>query len=804
MTILLSMIILLGVICGCFYHRLSYVPSAVILIVTLILLSLLHLVHGIIWLVAISVLGLISIPSLRVHWISDPIFRRIKKRLPPMSQTEQEALEAGTVWWESELFQGTPNWDQLHLYPKPELSEAEQAFLDGPVHHVCSLANDYAITHEANDLSPEIWQYLKHHRFFAMIIDKKYGGLSFSPYAQSLVLKKLSTVSSTLAITVSVPNSLGPGELLQQYGTKAQKETYLPRLATGEDMPCFALTGPEAGSDAGSIPDTGIICQDEWQGKTIVGMRLSWNKRYITLAPVATVLGLAFKLYDPDHLLGDKDEIGMTCALIPTHLPGVISGRRHFPLNLPFMNGPTQGKDVFVPLDYIIGGIKMAGQGWRMLVECLSVGRSITLPSTSTGIAKTATLTTGAYARIRRQFKLPIGKMEGIEGPLARMAGNTYMMEAICDLTSTALYTGEKPAVVSAIVKYHCTQRAQQVMIDAMNIVAGKAICLGPTNFLARGFQSTPIAITVEGANILTRSLIIFSQSALRCHPYLLKEMNLAQSTHHDAVIQFDPLLMKHMAYVITNGVRSFWLSLTDGWGSSAPTTDFTRRYYQRLNRYSATLAFLSDITLSTLGGSLKRKQRTSARLSDLLSQLYFCSAALKHFDNDGRPAEDQPLLVWALEDSLFHLERSLTKLLDNYPLTSLGWILKRWVLPFGSMRKGPVDQLDHQVAQLIQTPGPARQRLGRGQYWTPTKFNAPGKINAALEVILDVEPIFDKICQRYDQQLPFMALDKLAKQALQDGIITEQEAQYLIEAETVRLTVINVDDFADGRFSSQ
>ncbi|MGL5556845.1 MAG: acyl-CoA dehydrogenase, partial [Aeromonas veronii] len=480
---------------------------------------------------------------------------------------------------------------------------------------VCRMVSDWEVTHERADLSPEVWQYLKDNKFFAMIIKKKYGGLEFSAYAQSCVLQKLCGASAVLASTVGVPNSLGPGELLQHYGTDEQKDYYLPRLAVGKEIPCFALTSPEAGSDAGSIPDFGIVCKGEWEGKEVLGMRLTWNKRYITLAPIATVLGLAFKLRDPEHLLGEEEELGITCALIPTHIKGVGIGRRHFPLNVPFQNGPTQGKDVFVPLDFIIGGPAMAGQGWRMLVECLSVGRGITLPSNSTGGVKMLALASGAYSRIRRQFKLPIGKMEGIEEPLARIGGNAYIMGAAANLTVTGIDLGEKPSVISAIVKYHLTDRAQKCIIDAMDIHGGKAICMGPNNYLARGYQGAPIAVTVEGANILTRSMIIYGQGAIRCHPYVLPEMLAASHPDKEQALKdFDKAVFSHVGFAISNLVRSFWLVITGARFASAPYKDQTKGYYQQLSRLSANLAFLSDMAMGTLGGELKRKERVSAR----------------------------------------------------------------------------------------------------------------------------------------------------------------------------------------------
>ena len=674
--------------------------------------------------------------------------------------------------------------------------QKEQAFLDGPVSEVCAMVNDYQVTHELADLPPEVWQFLKDHKFFAMIIKKKYGGLEFSAYAQSLVLQKLTGVSSVLSSTVGVPNSLGPGELLQHYGTNDQKDYYLPRLAEGKEIPCFALTSPEAGSDAGSIPDFGVVCKGEWEGKEVLGMRLTWNKRYITLAPVATVLGLAFKLRDPEGLLGDQQEIGITCALIPTHLKGVDIGNRHFPLNVPFQNGPTRANELFVPLDFIIGGPKMAGQGWRMLVECLSVGRGITLPSNSTGGIKTAALATGAYARIRRQFKQPIGHMEGVEEPLARLGGNAYVMDAASTLTVAGIDLGEKPSVISAIVKYHCTHRMQRSVIDAMDIVGGKGICMGPSNFLARGYQGAPIAVTVEGANILTRSMIIFGQGAIRCHPYVLEEMNAAYSDSADAIDKFDKALAGHVAFTMSNLVRSLWLGLTDGRFSDAPVKDSTKRYYQQLNRYSANIAFLSDISMAVLGGSLKRKERLSARLGDILSQLYLSSATLKRYESEGRIADDLPLVHWGLQDSLKQTEQAIDEFLANFPNKALGKMLRLVIMPFGRIRKAPSDKLDSQIAQILQTPSETRTRIGRHQYFAASEFNAVGKIEQALHVILEAEPIFDKVCKAVQQRRPFLRLDLVAELGLEKGLITSEEAQLLRDAEEHRLYVINVDDF--------
>jgi acyl-CoA dehydrogenase len=809
MNILLSLLGMSAILGVCLYHRVSLVRALIVLTGAMVALTLFDSVAVTGWLCYLLAIAIFAVPAIRQTLISQKALSLFKKVLPAMSQTEKEALEAGTVWWEAELFKGKPEWKKLQNIADPKLSEAEQAFLDGPVNTVCEMVNDYQVTHELADLPPEVWQYLKDHKFFAMIIKKKYGGLEFSAYAQSLVLQKLTGVSSVLSSTVGVPNSLGPGELLQHYGTEEQRNHYLPRLAEGKEIPCFALTSPEAGSDAGSIPDYGVVCKGQWQGEEVLGMRLTWNKRYITLAPVATVLGLAFKLRDPEGLLGDKQDLGITCALIPTDLKGVEIGNRHFPLNVPFQNGPTQGDDIFVPIDFIIGGQKMAGQGWRMLVECLSVGRGITLPSNSTGGIKSAALATGAYARIRRQFKQPIGRMEGVEEPLARLAGNAYVMDAASNLTVAGIDLGEKPSVISAIVKYHCTHRGQRSIIDAMDIVGGKGICLGPSNFLARGYQGSPIAITVEGANILTRSMIIYGQGAIRCHPYVLNEMEAAYSESSDALDKFDSALAGHVSFTMSNLVRSLWFGLTDGRGSDAPTpsnkTDKqTQRYYQQLNRYSANLALLSDISMAVLGGSLKRRERLSARLGDILSQLYLGSATLKRFESEGSHAEDLPLVHWGMQDSLRQTEVAIDEFLANFPNPVIGRLLRVVLMPFGRIRRAPNDKLDSQVAQILQTPSETRSRIGRGQYLEATEYNPVGKIEKALEVILQAEPLFDKVCKETHQKRAFLRLDLVAQLGLEKGILTQEEANLLISAEEHRLYTINVDDFSPEELAAK
>jgi len=763
----------------------------------MVLGSLFNIIGIVSWLLFAVIALPLNIDNIRQQFISLPLLALFKKIMPKMSTTEQEAIDAGTTWFDADLFRGNPDWSKLHNFPQPRLSTQEQSFLDGPVEQVCAMINDWHTTHIIADLSPEVWQFLKDNKFFAMIIKKKYGGLEFSAYAQSRVLQKLTGVSSVLASTVGVPNSLGPGELLQEYGTKEQQDYYLPRLASGKEIPCFALTSPEAGSDAGAIPDYGIICRGQFDGKDVLGMKLTWDKRYITLAPIATVLGLAFKLQDPDQLLSEQQDLGITCALIPTNLAGITIGRRHFPLNVPFQNGPTQGDDVFVPLDFIIGGAEMAGQGWRMLVECLSVGRAITLPSNSAGGVKSVALATGAYCRIRRQFKMPIGKMEGIEEPLARIGANAYLMDAVTTMSTGAIDLGEKPSVISAIAKYHLTEKMRSSIIDAMDIHGGKGICMGPNNYLARGYQGAPIAVTVEGANILTRSMIIYGQGAIRCHPYVLAELEAANSTDNEqALSDFDHALFGHIGFSISNIGRSFWCSITGSHFLSSPFNDETHRYYQLLTRFSANLAMLSDIAMLSLGADLKRKERISARLGDVLSQLYLASATLKRYNDDGRKSTDLPLVQWAVEDCLYNCQHAIDELISNFPNRVIAKLLRVIIFPLGTWLSKPSDETAHKVAQILQTPNVARTRLGQGQYLTRDGNNIFGRLEQSLEDIVNCEPIFDKICSALNKKLPFYHLDKLAETSLSEHIISKSEAALLVTAEKGRQWVIAVDDF--------
>ncbi len=797
----ISVIATVVMIGALFYHRMNLALSSGIILIWSVLLAILRLWTP--WLLPplAIVLLILNLPSVRQRLFSKQIMNIFLKAMPSISNTEQEAINSGTTWWEGELFRGNPNWKALHDYPQPKLTEEEQAFLDGPVEEVCRMTNDFAITHELADLPPDLWALLKKHRFFAMIIKKEYGGLEFSPYAQSLILQKLAGVSGIVAITVGVPNTLGPGELLQNYGTDEQKAYFLPRLARGEEIPCFALTSPEAGSDASAIPDTGVVCMGEWQGQQILGMRLTWNKRYITLAPVATVLGLAFKLCDPDHLLSDNENPGITCALIPTSTPGVEIGKRHFPLNIPFQNGPTRGNDLFVPIDYIIGGPKMAGKGWQMLMECLSAGRAITLPANSTGCLKSVALAIGAYAHIRRQFNWPIGKMEGIEEPLARIAGNTYALDAASSLVICGIMLGEKPAVLSAIVKYHCTHNSQRAIIDAMDIAAGKGIMLGNSNFLARAYQGAPIAVTVEGANILTRNMIIFGQGAIRCHPYILAEITAAQRGDSET---FDHLFFSHLGHTGSNKFRSLWLGLTAGYTSYTPEHSATRRYYQHINRLSANLALLSDIAMAVLGSRLKRHERLSARLGDVLRLLYVATAILKRYENEGHQSGDLPLVRWSVQDALHQAETAMDALLRNFPNRLAAALLRVVIFPSGRHCNPPPDLLDHQLASILQTPSATRSRLGRGQYLTPSIDNPAGLLEEALALLTEAERIHQRLCKQLQKKLPFSRLDELGQQWLKQQLISEEEANKLSQAEICRLRSINVDEFDASALAAQ
>jgi acyl-CoA dehydrogenase len=740
----------------------------------------------------------LNVKSLRRRWLSEPFLAIYRNMLPSLSETEKVALEAGTVGWEGELFAGNPDWNSLLEQKWPELNAEERAFVDGPVEELCQMLDPWKNAHELADLPPEVWSFLKENRFFGMIIPKEYGGLGISALAHRAVLQKLGSVCAIAGSTVAVPNSLGPAELLVHYGTDEQKNYYLPRLARGEEIPCFGLTGPTAGSDATSIPDTGIICKRTYKGKQVLGMRLSFDKRYITLAPVATIVGLAFKLYDPDGLVGDKKDLGISVALVPSDTPGLEIGLRHFPLNVPFHNGPVRGKDVFVPLDALVGGIDMAGHGWRMLIELLAVGRAITLPSSSSGGAKLAALTTGAYSRIRKQFNLSIGRFEGIEAVMSRLAAYTYATSALSRMTATAVDLGEKPAVPSAIAKYHTTEMARQVIIDAMDIHAGKGISMGPRNYLGRGWQGMPIWITVEGANILTRSVMIFGQGAIRCHPYVLKEMQAARMEDASKGLEeFDRQLFAHIGYSISNAIRSMLLSLSFARFAAVPTDRKTAGYYRKLTRYSAALAFASDIAMLTLGGKLKYKERISGRLGDVLSQLYICSAMLKRFEIQGRPAADQPILAWAFHDAIHKIQIALGSVVDNFPSRAVRILLALFIFPLGRHERQPGDRLGHKVSQLLMSPSATRNRLTDGVFISKQASNPVGLLELALPRVIANEPLERRLHKAEAAgKLVFSDPVTQLQKAVEQSIITADEARELQAVRDMVTEIVAVDEF--------
>lgn len=742
--------------------------------------------------------------QLRQRYLSMPVLRFFRKVLPPMSATEREALDAGDVWWDGDLFQGRPDWQKLLTMPKPALTEEEQAFVDNQVETLCSMLDDWQIVQRDFDLSEQAWHYIKQERFLGMVIPKEYGGLGFSALAHSTVIAKIATRSCSAAVNTMVPNSLGPGELLLHYGTEEQKQYYLPRLAAGDEIPCFALTGPEAGSDAGGMLDYGIVCKGTHQGKELIGIKLNWNKRYITLAPIATVLGLAFKLYDPDGLLGNKKDIGISLCLIPTSHPGVEIGKRHCPMNVAFMNGPTRGKDVFIPLDWLIGGPDMAGQGWRMLMECLSIGRAISLPSLSNAAAKFLYRMTGAYARLRRQFKLPIGQFEGVEEALARIGGHTYLLEACRIMTADAVDQKIKPSVVSAIAKYHMTEMLRKVTNDAFDIHAGRAIQMGPRNYIAHGYLGVPVAITVEGANILTRNLIIFGQGAVRCHPFIRAEMDAAAMPDEDqALTEFDRLLTSHIGYAVSNAIRAFVLGVTSGYLIKSPVSGETARYYQQLTRFSSALAFVADIAMLILGGDLKRKERLSARLGDVLSSLYLASTVLKYYQDHKQPAEDLPYVHWIIQTQLYNIQLAFDEFFANFPNKWLGYILRFIIFPLGKNFRPPQDRLGHLIAQSMMVQSELRERITRDCYLGKSSDDPSGRMEYAFALSIAAEPLEAKLnaAIKTGTISRHATLRDQIDNAVSKNILSADEAKLLMEYETVRQDAMQVDEFEFNYF---
>jgi acyl-CoA dehydrogenase len=747
-------------------------------------------------------LVVVLVTPLRRLLVSGPLLRFYQRSMPEISQTERDALEAGTTWWDAQLFSGAPRWRELLDFPAARMSAAEQAFLDGPAEQACALMDDFRIC-ETQDLTPETWAFLKDQRFFGMVIPAEYGGLGMSQYGHAAVIMKLASRSISGALTVMIPNSVGPGKLLLKYGTDAQKKYYLPRLARGEEMPCFALTAPEAGSDAGAIPDTGVVCRGQWRGKDVIGIRLDFNKRYISLGPVATLLGVAFKLRDPEGLLGGAVERGVTLALVPTDLPGVEIGARHKPLRMAFMNGPVRGKDVFIPLEQIIGGEAYVGRGWRMLMECLTDGRAISLPALSTASGKLATRLTGAYARVRSQFKTPIGLFEGIEEPLARIAGHTYAMDAARLVTLAALDAGHKPAVISAIVKYNLTARAQRVIDDAINVHGGAGVMMGPANPLGEYHSFPPMAITVEGHNILTRSLITFGQGAIRCHPYLLAELEAASGVGGKGLAEFDAAFVAHLGHSVGNGVRAVLHGLTDAVFAEAPSGvhPATVAHYKDLTRLSVVFAVATDVLLLAYRGDLKRRERISARMADVISQLYLASASLKHFQDQGARDEDLPLVHWVVKDALHTAQNALFSLFENLDSRLLAVGLRALLFPLGRPFAAPGDSEERQLARAMLQPGAWRDRLTAGMF-------LPKKAGERL-VVLDEAFTRSVATEEAERKLRAALKAKRAtgrefvvqvQSAVASGDLSTLEAEALLAADAARRTAIQVDDFGGPR----
>jgi acyl-CoA dehydrogenase len=798
----LMLLTLLGISLVCAFYGTSLLLWTVAMAVGIFIFAVTGSIPVLSLVLVAAVFAVIAVPLNFRPWrqqlISAPFLKQFRRMLPSMSETEQVALDAGTVGWEGELFAGKPNWQLLKKQPYLELTVEEKAFVDGPVEELCDMLNQWEITHIDADLNSETWDFLKRNRFLGMIIPKEYGGLGFSAMAHRAVLQKISSICSVAGSHVAVPNSLGPGELLLHYGTEEQKNQYLPRLARGDEIPCFCLTGPTAGSDATSIPDYGIVCKGRYKGKEVLGMRLNFDKRYITLAPTATLVGVAFRLYDPDSLLGDKEDMGISLALIPRATKGLEIGKRHLPLNVPFQNGPVRGKDVFVPLDALIGGTEMAGQGWKMLIECLSVGRAISLPACSTGGVKMGALATGAYARIRKQFNLPIGRFEGIEAALARIGANAYATSALSRMTATAVDLGEKPAVTSAIGKYHATEMARKVIIDAMDVHGGKGIILGPRNYLGRGWQFMPVGITVEGANILTRNLMIFGQGAIRCHPYVIKEMEAARIEDvAERTSRFDQLLFSHVGFTIRNAVRSLVLGLSFGKFAAVPHDRKTAKYYQKLSRYSAALAYVSDISMLTLGGKLKQKEHISARLGDVLSHLYICSSMLKRYESQGRPAADQAILAWAFHNSIYQIQISLQRVVDNFPNRLIRSVMSFVVFPFGRRERAPSDRLTHKVAQLLLTPSDTRDRLTDGIYKSAKTGHPVGMMEEALPQVIHAEPLERKLLKALKNgDISGITWEEQLQDAIACSVVTAEEADILLRVRKLVMEIIAVDEF--------
>jgi len=780
-------------------------PSAILSLAALIGCSLVCFVLqspvlGVLFGIAAAVVAVTGLPSVRQKWLTPKLFDFFKKISPKVSKTEQIALDAGTVGWDGDLFSGQPDWNKLLQDRNSGLSTEEQAFVDGPCEEAVNMCNSWDVAMNRADIPEKTWKFIKENKFLGMIIPKEYGGLGFSAKAQSAVLQRLSS-SDVLMISVGVPNSLGPGELLVKYGTQEQKDHYLPRLADGREIPCFGLTGPRAGSDATSIPDTGIVCKGQWEGKEVLGLKLTFEKRWITLAPIATVVGLAFRMFDPEGLLGDEQDIGITCALIPRDTKGLEIGRRHYPIGSPFLNGPLKGKDIFIPLDFIIGGTTMAGQGWRMLVECLSVGRCITLTSAAAGLGATFAGWSGGFTRIRRQFGVPVAEMEGVQVPLARMASMAYISKAGVYHTANMIDQGEKPSVPSAILKSQLTEFQRLGAMDAMDVHGGKAVTLGPKNYLGLLFSGSAVSITVEGANIMTRNLMIFGQGAIRCHKYVLDEL---KARDNDDVKAFDKAFFSHISLIIANVSRSFFSGLGVS-NSPHPLDAAAAPYAKAVSRFSAVLGLMADVAMASLGSKLKQKEMISARLGDLLSNLYLLSMVLKQWHEGNKTQGEAALMHYSCQFLLHRFENALEGALRHLPFQPVMKVLRFIVMPTGRHWSMPNDDLVRQIAADISTDSDVRKEL-LNQVSNKT-FNGEGMVQNALaeynELLVDyprAEKLYHQLRKaKAKDEVPMTALhpEEILKAAHGSGIVNDDDFQFMVNFESRVLELIQVDDFA-------
>ena len=750
------------------------------------------------WLPTLA-LAALSVPAIKRQFVVAPTFAMVQKILPKVSDTEAQALDAGTVGFDAEIFSGTPDWAKLQAIPPIQLTAEEQAFLDGPTEQLCKMIDDWQIRHANREIPEPIWDFAKSHGFLGMLISKEHGGLGFSAQAQSLILGKIASRSPDVVTIVMVPNSLGPGELIEKYGTDAQKHYYLPRLAKGLEVPCFSLTGPTSGSDAATMRDIGYVTRGTHDGKDTLGIRLSWDKRYITLGPKATLVGLAFRLFDKDNLLGKGEDVGITLALIPANHPGVNIGRRHLPSGAAFPNGPNWGNDVFIPMDWVIGGDAMAGNGWRMLMECLSAGRAISLPSSATAGAKMMLRVTSAYARVRKQFGLPVSRMEGVEEPLVRIIETAYVNEAARAMTAAMVSRGEKPSVISALMKYQTTEKMRRAVNDAMDIHGGRAICDGPSNYLQSAYQMVPVGITVEGANILTRTLITFAQGALRSHPYLYAEVQSAQNPDKRRGLEdFDNAFGNHIAFSLSNATGAFFHNVTGGALASSP--DNVHRmsvWYRQLARASRSFAFVADLTVALLGGGLKTKQKITGRLADALSELYLLSATLKRYEDDGRPQGDHHIVELAAQNALYRFQEAMAGTIDNFPAVWARPIMRAVVFPLGRRFRPASDALGKAVARHVLEPGEVRDRLTRNIFVSKDVNDPTGLLEVTLEKVIAAEPVEKKLEKAIRDGVVrrYHGIDWF-KDAADKGVITAAEAEQLRDVERLVAKVIAVDHF--------